>query len=567
MLISACGGGGGGSGPNPSTLATPSTKPATAVARIVVSVNGQVVPEGVATTVPLSVSALDAHGTPIVGAYSNPITLVDNDPSGQTSLSASTIENSTAASNVTISYKGGPMSQGAVITASAANLSPSQAGPVTFLPDESHPTLDKTTSTFATTNGGIFGGSVYGTAPPRFPTPQPDPGTAVVSVTAGATYNGQTNLVDVHTVSVTSPNPALTSDEYYAWSSSSGNAAASLLEVGSNSSQPSGMHGAAPTDGTVDTIACQAPFEIAWIAPLPPTWDGIANAGPCTEHQAITSSSPGFVDVNILDKTLRSDGSYTSSSGTSTQGAPESIYDVRTVNADGSATETATWAVSSGMTMTYPSAILVLGTPAPGSSTIPYQITNFPGAIPSPGTAVTPAPTATTMPNWYAEAGIPGGAVPSPMLSRKFVTAGTVTGLPPACVVPYSIVAANAAVTEVDETRSALDPLSSYELHQYKYFVVNGLGPVCIQETTYITQLYFFFTSPGMAGGGYDLYSSYLTSTSLTAAMARTRSFAKALPEAESSLLAGVRAHDLASRAKREASALHFNHFKKGIYR
>ena len=75
-------------------------------------------PAGTAAAVPVAITAKDAAGYTIVGpdAYANPIQLTNDDTSGATSLSTSSI--SAPGANVTLNYNGSGNVSAAHVTAS-----------------------------------------------------------------------------------------------------------------------------------------------------------------------------------------------------------------------------------------------------------------------------------------------------------------------------------------------------------------------------------------------------------------------------------------------------------------
>jgi hypothetical protein len=105
------------------------------VASAVIRIDGQTtasVPEGVATTLPLTVSAYDADGHLIIapGGYdaTTPVTLTDSDTSGATSIAPTSI--SGPGVGATLSYNGGNISS-AIVTAKVGGSA--QANPVTLM--------------------------------------------------------------------------------------------------------------------------------------------------------------------------------------------------------------------------------------------------------------------------------------------------------------------------------------------------------------------------------------------------------------------------------------------------
>jgi hypothetical protein len=518
------------------TVNAPATLTGT-VASVQLSLPSSIVPEGVATAIPVTLVAKDANGNAIVGSYLNPITLTDTDASKATSLSSTTVSDSTAASALTLNYNGGAITQAATISASAQNVTPVS---VTFKPNSAYPAVNGSTLTYGTSENGIGGGGIFASPPVLIGNPYL--GTMKVTITTNVDFNGQHGLTDFHIQTSPSPLPAATSDEYYAWNA--GTSSASLLFVGETSWQPSQMNGAAPTDGINDAITCQAPYAPVWIVPFPQSWDGLTGTGPCTEHRTIQNTNSGFVDIDIYDRTINADGTYTSREGTSQNGSPENVTDVRTMNADGTGTQSVTWGVMSGMQWSTPSAIIVMQTPAPSSSTIPYLITNFPGPIPSPGSTATPAPTPTTMPNWYAMSGVPNGVPISPLTTTAYANKGIVAGLPAACDVPLSVVGASVPITEIDETHRELDPFLHYQVDTTQYYLAAGIGTVCIQQQSLSNGPGSIYLMPPFTpGGSYDTFTAYLTASTLQTALAASRRIQSVMPVAQSGLFALVRAH------------------------
>jgi hypothetical protein len=110
-------------------------------------------------------------------------------------------------------------------------------------------------------------------------------------------------------------------------------------------------------------------------------------------------------------------------------------------------------------------------------------------------------------------------------------------------------VSATVPITEIDETHSALDPVALYELDEYRYYVVAGMGPVCVQETSFMTSPGYLYLPPFAPSGGYSKLTAYLTAASVASALRSTRDVATAMPLAQAGLLAAVRAHDGQRRA------------------
>ncbi|TAM58814.1 hypothetical protein EPN52_09195 [bacterium] len=111
------------------------------VAQIVVVLPSPSPPEGVATTVPVLVKALDADGYAIVGpgSYANSIVLTDTDPQGTTALSATNVVAPSAAP--TLAYNGMPLTTAgaaASIGAAAAGVPASAVTGALFAPAPPH---------------------------------------------------------------------------------------------------------------------------------------------------------------------------------------------------------------------------------------------------------------------------------------------------------------------------------------------------------------------------------------------------------------------------------------------
>lgn len=124
--LSACGGGGGGG--NPTSVVPAPTSPV--VVSIAVMLGSASVTSGTPAAVPVTITAKDAAGNTIVGAYSDAITLVDADSSGATSLSVATIPTSSTA--VTLTYNGSAAFSSATISAAASGVQSSRSTPATL---------------------------------------------------------------------------------------------------------------------------------------------------------------------------------------------------------------------------------------------------------------------------------------------------------------------------------------------------------------------------------------------------------------------------------------------------
>ncbi len=507
------------------------------VASISVAVVGSV-PEGVATSLPLDVVAKDSSGNTIIGTYNNPIALVDSDTSGATSLSVKSL---TTAGAVALAYNGSPMSAPVSISASASGVPATSITAASFLPQSSAPTVNGATVTEAGS-----GTVVFKTIASPGPTPTPSVETSTMSITysTGATYNGISGLVQVATTQVvTSPSPSaspLVSDDYYQWAPGVAAGSWAYDYIGGTS---------VDSGDQFSTTTCSAPYIANWIVPIPQTWSPpLAGTGPCTyTWSAISPYAVPYSESEVEN----ADGSYSNTTTYPVSAQfPTGETDTSLVRSDGTALLTVNNATSG-------SSIVAVGTPAPGSASIPLEVQAFTGALPSPGASSTPAPVATSEPNWYNDAGLPSGAVPSPLLSQTISTIGTAS-LPTQCAVPASVLGTSPTVTEVDIASTDLDPTNGYDTSLERSFIVDGLGDVCDVGTyTYFSN---FDVSDAEYGASYfnttksvDTWADYVTASSLTAAMLATKSFADALPAASHVLYLGS-AVDM-ERARAQARA------------
>lgn len=90
------------------------------IAKIAVSLSNPYPPVGTATTVNVAVTGYDVDGSAVLGAYPSAVTLSSSDTSGATSLSATTVANSTTP--VTLNYTGATPFGFATITASLSGV-------------------------------------------------------------------------------------------------------------------------------------------------------------------------------------------------------------------------------------------------------------------------------------------------------------------------------------------------------------------------------------------------------------------------------------------------------------
>ena len=468
------------------------------IASVAISVDSA--PLGAEVKVPVVVQAKDANGNTIIGPYTTPIVLADSD-STHTALSTTTLPDSTTAAGVTLNYDGGALSS-ATISATVSGLSSSAITNGTFTPNSStYPTMNNSTGTFGVTSWSQENSQTW-PGPTTAPSPLPTSTYAATTVTqTGQTFQGVTGLVSMQTDSANFP-------MYYSWAQV-GNAW-SLGLVGYN-------------DGT-GTYLCSAPYRQAVIVPIPSSsWDALANSGSCS----YTKGTETYV--------FNADGSY-SDTTTNTNGDGTVDTYVTAVNSDGSASITVN-------SQDQGSSIQTLSKPTSNSPTVTVSTQTFPAAIPSPGATTTPAPTVTTAPNFYLAAGITNGVPPSPLESDKFTPKGTVT-LPASCAVPSSIVGTSASITEVNEAQSIVDPLQDWNpfftSDAVQHFYLNGVGEICTIDVNNSVLLdnggQQWFTTDKIYQTLQTTTETYLTTTSVQAAFARTGSFKSALPAAAMSL-------------------------------
>jgi hypothetical protein len=512
------------------------------VASISLQLETLVVPEGAATTIPLALVAKDANGNTIIGSYTNAIAVSDTDASGQTNISASSIPDSTTAASLSLSYAGGAMTNAATISASASGVAQANITSATFAPNTTYPTVSGASLTYGTWEDGMTGS--YGPTPP----PQLQPGsllfepatTGTQTVTISTVnFNGVGNAIDVETQVSASPTP-LRSDLYYTWSTSATSATLQFLGSSTNAGN-NGIPMINASDGFFfyypGTLTCASPYQTAWVVPLPASWDARSGSGACT--------FAGTYGTSGLNGTLNANGSYTLDETSSSGVAQMSIA----ANADGTASGWFTYSSGSDPQAQTDYAVYVaMPTPAPGASTIPYQITSVVGTIPSPNSTQTPAPTTTNAPNWYLAAGLTNGTIPQPLASTVYTNKGAVTSLPSQCAVSSTLVGSNPSYTEVDESSIEADPLGSYVSNQYRYFLIDGLGVACVYMTSQVNNVIYLWDPPVVSGGDYNIFAAYLTSSTLQAAQSHTRDVKHAVLLAQPGLFAIVRAHEAALR-------------------
>lgn len=182
LLLAACGGGssgsvtpsaGGGGAPGPGTAGSMS-----------VAMTGFAV-LGVSASVPLTLTIKDASGNALSGALASPITLTSSDTTGVVTVSPSSITN--ASTPVNLVYSGGKLS-GAVTISGTESGGTLSVTPLSFLPNGDHPLAGGTSASYAQTV----------TTTPVFPAGAPAVSNSsyIETLTANATFNGMSNLID-----------------------------------------------------------------------------------------------------------------------------------------------------------------------------------------------------------------------------------------------------------------------------------------------------------------------------------------------------------------------------------
>jgi hypothetical protein len=518
---------------NGGTVSAPVTLTGT-VNKIVLSVGTGV--EGTSGSIPVTVQAEDANGNTILGNYGSPLTVTDTDASGQTSIATSGSDSPpsgeliSSSDTATLTYKGGVMSAAATIGASAVGVSASNVMTASFLPNNTVPTVNGATATFAYSQSWL-----YGTNAPPSGTPSTNSGTYTVTVATGQSFNGVSNLVEISGLAggeyfaPTLGSPvnmcsncdsyfgevgpgAYALDEsfvsYFLWNSTSSTASLGLVGV---------------SDPTADAqLTCASPYSQQVVVPFPASWNVLSGAGTCSYSSQVPYGGGLGNDASVFN----ADGSYSDSYTISCCGGAYLTYAFSTQ--------------SSGMaSMMYSDDFgdngYILSVPAVTStaSTIPITIQTFPNEeIPPAGTPSTPAPVATTVPNpWTVAAGLTA-APPSPLDSDTFVSKGTIStsSLPSQCQIGAGVIPSGSTLTEADETIVQADPLADwnplYTTETIRHFYLAGVGEICNGETgnyLYLDESALAWYSGSNQGWSTSSFTQwvYVTSASLQAALAR----------------------------------------------
>lgn len=500
-------------------VVAPSTLSGT-VAKIVVSVG--VAAFGASATVPVTVQAEDGIGNTVLGTYTNPITVIDTDPSGQTSLSSSAGDVTSSQTTVTMTYAGGVMNAPATIGASSSSVSPSNITTATFSPDQSYPTVNNAVTSFAYTQSLMFG-----TNGPPVNGPNTSSGSYTVTVATGQSFSGISNLVQMN--GLLSASPGLPSTfavccnyqnlvAYYAWTPQATDSSLGLV----------GM-----TSSSLFTLTCAPPYTKQIVVPLTSNWDVRSGSAPCTSTY---NDFSGDTDVTVLN----ADGSYTDNGNVfACCGYSLTIA----VNSDGSAVQNDSESCGCDE-----SSIITIPAPSPNAPLAAVELQTFSGTIPVPGSTTTPSPVATSVPNPWIVYGIPNGRIPNPLESDAFVVDGIIASLPSECAIPAGLLGTSPTLREADETVILADPGQDWNQYYYaqqviKHYYLDGVGEICNENVmtaaTYdagFTNYYLSLPSNSNFNTQYDTLLqttwSYVTATTLTATSARRRESAQAFTAA-----------------------------------
>lgn len=446
------------------------------VASIAISFGG-IALNGMSRTVPVIVNVKDASGATIMGTYDKPVTLANSDTSGVTKLSTMTLNDSTAAAGVTLSYNGGALANGAVISATASGVPSSSITNGTF-------TLN---GDYATNNGMVLTYNVSATSSGNpFSTGHTISYAYTDTYTTGVTYNGQSNLLKVHYAPSGSSTYAGTNVmDYYYQFAPAGTSGGNINELAWTQTPQNPASGCSTaTVASSPWLIAELPFKAA------NAWD---SSGSYVETWAcVYNGSTSETETYKFNK----DGSY-DDQGTYS-GEQYSYHDV--LNSDGSGTEQN---VESSGTYT-----TVIGTPQPAPTGTPGSVIaitqSFVPASPDPSASPTPAPTPTYVPDW-----IPGGKVPSPLQSDTTVDKGSVS-IPSSCNVASTIAT---TAEQFENTYSDIDTLfGDVDNATNEFYFAPNVGLVC---ATYSDTYSWYNIRTGQRSGG-NTWNSTETLTSVS---------------------------------------------------
>ncbi len=430
---------------------------------IVVTDGSNRIPGGYATAVPVSVSAKDASGAPIVApaAYAYPLTLTDSDTTGVTKLSRTSVPAPGTA--VSLTYDGGVLRTAARVGAAASALSSSNVSPGSFLdmadrfwgfnvPLKLAGTQTRTVTTYGasgtTTTNYAFNYS------------------RTITVLQNQPFNGGT-YTDAHvqdTIAETSPatgTTTYTSDEYRR---------PQLTSTGANEHEYGQVNAEVVNGGPLHvswTLTETGPQLIDALPHLnPASWANlwlyaltasVTGNGTSSEHDSVASTGTGNFSETFTGTATEQPyivdpvDFYTSSwsSRSATIGANDAGTQAGTSHASGY-----------GYSDTFA---------VPTSSTIAYTEKRTNGPTPLP------APTSYAVPNWYPS---PKTAVP---VSQYAVVSTPTQPFPAGCTVPSSIATKG---NEVTVTITTFDPFyGKWVVETNTNYYVPLYGPVCQHAT------------------------------------------------------------------------------------
>lgn len=474
---------------------------------------------GQAGTLPLLVIAKDTKGATIMGTYSTPITLADSDASGATKLSTTTVNDSTQASQVTMSYDGSAISS-ATISASATGISSANITNATFKPNNDFAAVNGSTLTYAV-SASATSVDANGSPSPM----QTASATMQDAYTTGATFAGNSNAIKVNQLMIQATPAPLSAQSvttqsigflffggnvnfYYAVNPTA--TGATVNQIGWEEVYDPATN----TDNSKDqAVATGAGFQIAQL-PFKAGNSWNSAAGYAETYSYDTTVYDGTQDVPATYKdayNAKADGSYTDNSTlTSNDGKITTENDSSTVNPDATVSETDNengdiYTMTIGKPVPAPS-----GSPSTTSTVIPITET-YTSANATPGPSATP--TVKYVPNWY-----PNGQAPSPLTSDKDTDKGSVA-IPQQCNVPSSTAT---SAEQIHEDYSSFDPYGYVETDSNDFYYVGGIGLVCsVQHWDWSDYNFYQGTF-----GGHEVidFAQGLTATQLQSALRRASS-------------------------------------------
>jgi hypothetical protein len=474
---------------------------------------------GVAATIPLVIVAKDSSGATIMGTYSNPIALTDSDTTGATKLSATSIADSTAAAAVSITYTGASLSSAAQISATASNVASSAITNVSFNPNNDYAVQDGATFTYNMTGTDQF----MPASPPPGPTPTPSTFTTTMTAAfhTGASFNGQSNLIDVHE-NANNLWFGVGSDTDFYYNAASSKTGANVYEVAWTNKW-------VDAQGQTQTYAATATSPGWQIAQVPfasgNTWK--AGADYVDNESYPNYDSNGNVDGSYSFKYAeKADGSYAENDEWISTGSSDDT-DAIQQNADGSSTETDTQKnLSDGSVYQY---VYTTGTPEPAPTGTPGMVIKYTelDTQVNPQPSASPTPQVTYYPDWF-----PGGNPPSPLQTDVTTDKGSVT-IPAQCSIDTSIAT---TAEDLNEQYSDVDAWGDVYKTTYDYYYTPGVGLVCgVMDGV---DQYYDTSTAALHDTWHWTEVQSLTSTTLQTALRKTNSMSAAATFATAGLQA-----------------------------